>query len=481
MPGIKTSLILILLTFSFASNLTAQITINGNPSDWANFYTNPLYPTNAYTADANSTNDNQFTQGSQDPDQLINWTWNIGNTNNKGDISNAGAILTVVNGRNILYFCGDRLVNNGAADIGFWFFKNEVSPLSTGKFGPGTHANGDLLILTNFTIGGAKPNFEVHKWQGVTSTSAGSLGPALSVLTGTNGATNFGVANSAVPAGFTYPSAVYPDGDFFEGSLDLTTFGIPPCFTTFLLETRNSPSINASLQDLAAHKFTQTISPPSTTGAERCGDGSVTLSASGCSGGTLKWYDDPTAGTKVNEGTSYTLNITATKTFYVSCTTADGCLSARTPVTATRNPVPSVDGLITTKTGVTFVSDDIYNINIALTGTAAFTAIATGGGGSYTYVWKRINCDGSAFVDDSKTTFSSTGSNGAFTVTNIQGLGDAYCFKVTVSDGKSCVAEDIVQIRPSGSCPPCGILGATTSCKNAQQTYTYGDPNTNHI
>ena len=310
----------------FSSNLSAQIVINGQTSDWSN----QTY--NAYSHDANSSNDNQFTQGSKDEMQISGWNWSNGSTNNKGDITNGAAILGVEGGHNILYFAGDRFVNNGDAAIGFWFFKSPVSMVGTtsGTFS-GTHSNGDLLIVSHFTQGGGTATVFVYVWNN-------------GVLTGPT-ASNTAAVNSTVqpvPTGFTYHSANYPIGDFFEGKIDLTALNIPPCFANFLLETRNSQSINASLQDLTFGSFTTSVPPPTTTGASRCGSGSVTLQASGCSGGTLNWYTAATGGTLVNTGPSYTLNITETKTFYVSCTTADGCISGRSPVTATFNANPTV-------------------------------------------------------------------------------------------------------------------------------------------
>ena len=112
--------LVLLMTFALSFGLMAQtITIDGNPADWANFTSNGFFPTNAYARDANNTNDNQFTQGSKDGNDINTWAWSNGQINNKGDISNAGAILKNVGGQNILYFCGDRAVNNGDAAIGF--------------------------------------------------------------------------------------------------------------------------------------------------------------------------------------------------------------------------------------------------------------------------------------------------------------------------------------------------------------------------
>jgi hypothetical protein len=83
-------------------------------------------------------------------------------------------------------------------------------------------------------------------------------------------------------------------------------------------------------------------SAPSTTGASRCSTGTVALSASGCAGGTLDWFTAPTGGTSIATGSSYTTpSIVSTTTYYVSCTDANTCVSARSSVIATVNPLPS--------------------------------------------------------------------------------------------------------------------------------------------
>ena len=77
------------------------------------------------------------------------------------------------------------------------------------------------------------------------------------------------------------------------------------------------------------------------TPANRCGTGTVTLSAT-ASSGTLSWFAAATGGTALGTGASFTTpTISATTTYYVS-STASGCSSARTAVIATINPVPTV-------------------------------------------------------------------------------------------------------------------------------------------
>jgi hypothetical protein len=82
------------------------------------------------------------------------------------------------------------------------------------------------------------------------------------------------------------------------------------------------------------------LAAPTTTGASRCGSGSLTLSTSG-SGGTLKWYSDAGLTTQVATGTSYSPELSTTTTFYVTETSASGCVSPASTVTGTINPLPT--------------------------------------------------------------------------------------------------------------------------------------------
>ena len=63
------------------------------------------------------------------------------------------------------YFGADRFTTNGTAQMGFWFFQQEVGQCTAantatcgpvGTFGPGVHQVGDILVLSDFTQGGAR-------------------------------------------------------------------------------------------------------------------------------------------------------------------------------------------------------------------------------------------------------------------------------------------------------------------------------------
>ncbi|HSR39743.1 MAG TPA: hypothetical protein VLL95_12590 [Phnomibacter sp.] len=424
-------------------SLQAQIVIDGKPGDWANFRTNTLYATNAYAKDANNTNDNQFTQGSKDGDAISAWRWSNGQTNNKGDISNAAAILIGTN----LYFSGDRAVNNGDAAIGFWFFKNEIAMTGTTSGGfTGEHANGDLLIVSHFTQGGGQADIYVYVWNG-----SGLTGPT------TYSTAKVNDAAENVPAGFTYATAQYPIGDFFEGMVDLTTLKVSPCFANFLLETRNSQSITASLQDLAFGSFTQTIPPPATTGAQRCGDGEVTLQASGCTGGTLNWYTASIGGTLVNTGTSYTVNITQTTTYYVSCTSADGCISRRTAVTATKNPIPNVVAAASPAGPVSIASaPPHYNLSTTVDGVL--------NNSNFNYSWVQDPPE----AGNTGQLSSNTVANPSFTAY----IAGEFKWTVTATDKTTGCYNTSYVIRQISAAAGCPTVPRSPVCQGTTHTYT---------
>ncbi len=83
-----------------------------------------------------------------------------------------------------------------------------------------------------------------------------------------------------------------------------------------------------------------TPSVESTMGALRCGEGSVTLTATTSDSATLLWYASETGGVVLGTGPSFdTPSISATTSFFVEAT-SNGCPSPRTEVIATVNNNP---------------------------------------------------------------------------------------------------------------------------------------------
>uniref|UniRef100_UPI0023493E2F T9SS type B sorting domain-containing protein n=2 Tax=Flavobacteriales TaxID=200644 RepID=UPI0023493E2F len=112
----------------------------------------------------------------------------------------------------------------------------------------------------------------------------------------------------------------------------------PGAYFGFFYDTANncaSPTLTVTL----VRNATPTVD--STAGDFRCGEGTVTLTASVSDGSTLNWYANPTGGTILGSGSSFeTPSITTTTSFYVEAE-GNGCSSGRIEVVATVNDVPS--------------------------------------------------------------------------------------------------------------------------------------------
>jgi hypothetical protein len=115
------------------------------------------------------------------------------------------------------------------------------------------------------------------------------------------------------------------------GVLNATTYYRANVTSTFCApSTSNTVTITVNAQPT----FT------STTGASRCGTGTVTLQAA-TAAGTINWYAASTGGSSLGTGTSYTTpSISTTTTYYVDVTNNGCTTSPRTAVVATVNSLP---------------------------------------------------------------------------------------------------------------------------------------------
>ena len=119
--------------------------------------------------------------------------------------------------------------------------------------------------------------------------------------------------------------------------------------TTYYVDATDNSCTSARTAVIATINTTPTIT--ATTPATRCGTGTLTLGAT-ASAGTLNWYAAASGGSTLGTGISFaTPSIAATTTYYVDAT-ANSCVSGRTAVIATVNPLPTapVVGTITQPT-----------------------------------------------------------------------------------------------------------------------------------
>ncbi len=189
--------------------------------------------------------------------------------------------------------------------------------------------------------------------------------PTINDITAVTGADICGpgsVTLSATPAtGFA--ARWYSDAALttflFEGSSYTTP--VLSTTTTYYVVARNT-STSCIGNATAAKPVVATVNPQPTasditavTGADICGPGSVTLSATPASGFAARWYSDAALTTFLFEGSSYTTPVlTTTTTYYVVARNiATGCIgnaTAAKPVVATVNPQPTTSD-ITAVTG----------------------------------------------------------------------------------------------------------------------------------
>ncbi len=225
--------------------------------------------------------------GSKDDLAIEQWQYKNGNVPDKDNLIEAFAAVYLPtsgprSGHKLLYFGANRDAVNGDAQIGFWFFRNNVSapaPTNNAKSFVGTHAVGDILILSNFVQGGGTSSIQVFVVTAVAADGTPTLTQPFGGNTTTNNlvcagptgdsacaATN-GSITAALDPNFEAKSGAttgnYPIVGFFEGGVDLTevgqAIGIPgigtECLASFLVETRSSQSLSAVLKDFALGAF----------------------------------------------------------------------------------------------------------------------------------------------------------------------------------------------------------------------------------
>ena len=127
----------------------------------------------------------------------------------------------------------------------------------------GNHIDGDLLVVSSFTNGGAVSTVDVFKWEGGPN---GQLNPTPIVSGADCKTTAVGDAvcatvnaNPVTPPWATQDkdgNNVLDASEFFEGGLNVTRSAIHfECFNRVLFDTRSSQSLTATLFDYTLGSF----------------------------------------------------------------------------------------------------------------------------------------------------------------------------------------------------------------------------------
>src|SRR5713101_37186 len=172
------------------------ITYGSSTDDWSSFVfsngtftskAHSLFPPSFVNDAVGSQTDNTFLgSASKDTDDISAWTWNPHGVQDKDDIAHAFAgAYHLANGDTAIYTGMDRFANSGDATAGFWFVQDSTFALCVGLHlaaGPsgnvvnnsctasgtfvGHHFDGDLLLVSDFSQGGAVSTINVFVWQG---------------------------------------------------------------------------------------------------------------------------------------------------------------------------------------------------------------------------------------------------------------------------------------------------------------------------
>jgi hypothetical protein len=251
--------------------------------------------------------------GSKDGQAIANWRWTTASVPDKDNITHAFATAYFTDELTpelVVFFGADRYANDGDAQMGFWFFQKNVKTEPDGTFS-GSHVNGDLLILANFSNGGAQATIEVYEWMnGKLQKKLGTdveciinptdpEDPNLPLLCAIAN-----VAEATAPWPYTSKSGSnkFPANTFFEGGMNLTKLYASlgqnlPCFASFMAETRTSTTANSTLKDFALGSF-----PVCGLGiTEQCSESTVNEDATG--------YEHGVAGTVINSGAGTIFNV----------------------------------------------------------------------------------------------------------------------------------------------------------------------------
>ncbi len=221
--------------------------------------------------------------GSKDHHDISDWAWSATDVApDKDELLDVFAAVYEDPDGTIVYFGADKFDDSGDAQIGFWFFQDQISLNADGSFN-GLHTVGDVLVLSDFTNGGNVDLICVYEWNppgddttldddmgcdignNVTLVAAGAECDVSSDDGEFDVCAIVNAGTETAPWAFVNKDGAtsFGAGQFFEGgiNLDLLFGGDAPCFSGFLAETRSSQEVEAQLKDFALGTL-NTCRPP---------------------------------------------------------------------------------------------------------------------------------------------------------------------------------------------------------------------------
>jgi hypothetical protein len=179
-----------------------------------------------------------------------------------------------------------------------------------------------------------------------------------------------------------------------------TTFTTPSISSTtiYYVESNDGTCTTPSRTAVTA-TITSNPSITSVSGANRCDAGILNLSAT-ASAGTISWYANPTGGTALGSGNTFTTpSISSTTNYYVESVLGSCTSATRTLVVATINTAPTITGV----TSASRCGSGTLNLSAsASSGTISWFANPTGGvalGSGTTFTTPSISSNTDYYVE----------------------------------------------------------------------------------
>ena len=121
-----------------------------------------------FIADKFGNVDDSFTGGTtKDKIDLPSWKWTDQIRPGQNELVNAYAAVypDTATGDTIIYFGADRFDTSGDANLGFWFYQDQVDAVPGSPAGSftGQHRVGDIFVLSTFTKGGDISTIQVYR------------------------------------------------------------------------------------------------------------------------------------------------------------------------------------------------------------------------------------------------------------------------------------------------------------------------------
>ena len=238
------------------------------------------------------------------------------NVTDKGDLVNTYAVAyTNALNQLILYFGAEKNDASGTNNLGVWFLQDPAVNCTDTQGGSGSafvgdHVDGDILVVSEFTNGGVNANISAYVWLPDDPAAVNNLvhlgdsgrcdqidslnlDDRLCAITNTSSSVN--------PPWKTWDKDTgsldsIDTQQFYEGAINVTAFGLNPCISTLLTNTRSAVSTTATLYDFARVPFSVCASKSGTKFHDLNANGVKDPGDPGLSDWTINLYQD--TGTK---------------------------------------------------------------------------------------------------------------------------------------------------------------------------------------